>query len=246
MNIIDKICDALCVTKSNLLAFSSTAPHRYKIYEIPKRSGKGTRTIAHPAKQLKFIQRLIVKEVTDLFPVHSCAYAYKKSTSIRDNAMVHKDSRYLLKMDFESFFPSITPELFFQEITRANLSFSAEEKDFLSKILFYKPSRKSNLRLSIGAPSSPLISNFIMYNFDAEVSRYCETHNIKYTRYADDITFSTNVKNILFLIPSVILQLLIKNNYNQLTINSEKTVYTSRAHNVHVTGVTITPEVNVI
>jgi len=241
MSIIEKISDALCVDKNALLIFSSTAPYRYKVYEIPKRSGHGTRVIAHPAKQLKFIQRLIIKEISNLVSIHDCAYAYKKDISIKDNALVHKDNRYLLKMDFKNFFPSITPELLFHEFSNAGVSFKIDEKEFLSKMLFYKPTRKSTLRLSIGAPSSPFISNFIMYRFDSIISNYCKSNNIKYTRYADDITFSTNIKNALFSIPKMVSKILTENNYN-LRINSEKTVYTSRAHNIHVTGITITPE----
>ena len=63
MSIVDYVCDALCIEKMQLMHFAVTAPHRYKKYEIPKRSGNGTRTIAQPSKQHKFIQRIIISEL---------------------------------------------------------------------------------------------------------------------------------------------------------------------------------------
>ena len=96
-----------------------------------------------------------------------------------------------------------------------------------------------NLVLSIGAPSSPLISNFIMYSFDEELVTICLNKKIMYTRYADDITFSTRIKNNLFELPEIISNLL-KEIRKGVEINSKKTIFTSKAHNRHVTGVTLT------
>lgn len=239
MNIIEFICESLCIDNYELMAFASTAPHRYKIYDIPKRSGKGFRTIAHPSKQLKYIQRLILRKLAEVLKVHECAFAYQKSLSIKDNAKVHQNSRYLLKMDFKDFFPSITPELLFKEFTRAGVNISSVDRDFIAHILFFKIRKKSPLRLSIGAPSSPLISNFVMYHFDSIIAKICESLRINYSRYADDITFSTNVKNVLFDVPKLIEKTLKSEGYKNIHINREKTVFTSKGHNRHVTGITI-------
>ncbi|MCQ4912852.1 reverse transcriptase domain-containing protein, partial [Phocaeicola vulgatus] len=64
------------------------------------------------------------------------------------------------------------------------------------------------LVLSVGAPSSPEISNFCLYNFDKILFEICESQNIKYTRYADDLTFSTNTKDTLFTLIPIIRRLL--------------------------------------
>lgn len=242
VKIVNFISESLCIEESELISFAHTAPHRYKIYTIPKRSGNGRRTIAHPSKQLKFIQRLTLRLLQDVLPIHESALAYKKSISIRDNANIHRKNQYLLKMDFKDFFPSITPSLLFRELERKNIIVSDEDKNFLASILFFKLRSNSSLKLSIGAPSSPLISNFIMHHFDQILSSECKKMKICYTRYADDITFSTNIKDSLFKIPSIVKNILKNENYPELKVNEEKTVFSSKAHNRHVTGITITNE----
>ncbi|ECI4279054.1 RNA-directed DNA polymerase [Salmonella enterica subsp. enterica] len=217
-----------------------TAPYRYKIYKIAKRNSDKKRTIAHPSKELKFIQREITEYLTDKLPVHECAFAYKKGSSIKTNAQVHLHTKYLLKMDFENFFPSITPRLFFSKLRLANIDLTADDKVLLENILFFKSKRNSNLRLSIGAPSSPLISNFVMYFWDIEVQEICSKIGVNYTRYADDLTFSTNNKDVLFDIPDMLENVLPKYSLGRIRINHEKTVFSSKGHNRHVTGITLT------
>ena len=106
-------------------------------------------------------------------------------------------------------------------------------------ILFWKPIRKGGLVLSIGAPTSPLISNSLMYGFDESIYKSCEGLNVQYTRYADDLIFSTNKKGILFEIPKLVEKVLVEELHGEIIVNSEKTVFSSKAHNRHVTGITI-------
>ncbi len=94
--------------------------------------------------------------------------------------------------------------------------------------------------LSIGAPSSPLVSNFFMYKFDLAMQGLCAERNITYTRYADDLTFSTNHKDILFELPLLVENQLISLFGSSIRINRKKTRFSSKAHNRHVTGITIT------
>jgi RNA-directed DNA polymerase len=112
----------------------------------------------------------------------------------------------------------------------------------IEKLLFWCPSKVSGgpLVLSIGAPSSPLISNFFMYHFDIAISDFCSDKDIVYTRYADDLTFSTNHKDILFQIPELIKGQLNSLFGNTIKINRKKTKFSSKGHNRHVTGITIT------
>lgn len=81
-----------------------------------------------------------------------------------------------------------------------------------------------------------------MYQFDELIHRFCHERKITYTRYADDITFSTNVPNVLFTVPKKVDELLKELFSGLIMINNQKTVFSSRAHNKHVTGVTITPQ----
>lgn len=238
--ILKHACDALLMTKDELLTFAFTAPHRYKKYVIRKRNGEGFRLIAQPSKETKFIQRVVLAKLREMLPIHHCAMAYEKNVGIKLNALHHKDNSYLLKMDFKDFFPSITPELFFMVAKDCGLEFSVTDQTFLSSVLFFKSTRKSKLRLSIGAPTSPFVSNFIMYNFDVQMFAYCSEHKINYTRYADDVSFSTNVQGILFDMPALVKGNLKEASFNQIKINPLKTVFSSKAFNRHVTGVVLT------
>lgn len=142
-----------------------------------------------------------------------------------------------------NFFNSITPTLFWHACERQEINFDWLDKELLEKILFWRPSRYSKkLVLSIGAPSSPYISNFLMYSFDQELSNYCNQNGISYTRYADDLTFSTNKSEILFNIPERVRKLLIILYGQKIQINQFKTAFSSKKHNRHVTGLTITNE----
>lgn len=239
--ILEHLSESLFIAEHDAISFASTSPYRYKVYEIPKRNSKKTRTIAHPSKELKFLQRNIAEFLENILPVHKTAFAYKKGVGIKDNAKQHSDSKYLLKMDFKNFFPSITPSLFFNIAERQGVVFNKSDQLILTGLLFWKQKDVDGLVLSIGAPTSPLISNFVMHSFDEAISKVCLNKKITYTRYADDITFSTRIKNNLFELPEVISSLL-KENVKGVKINSKKTIFTSKAHNRHVTGVTLTNE----
>ena len=237
--IIEHLSETLFLAEHDIVRFSLSSPHRYKVYEIPKRNSSKTRTIAHPSKELKFIQRALIEFLSKTLPIHEAAFAYKKGVGIKENAKQHCKSKYLLKMDFKDFFPSITPDLFFRVAEAHGIEFNKNDRIVLTGLLFWKPKKGDGLVLSIGAPTSPLISNFVMFAFDNKVSSECLNKKITYTRYADDITFSTRVKNALFEIPPFISSVL-NEKVKGIELNPEKTIFTSRAHNRHVTGVTLT------
>lgn len=236
------ICDNLEYKDFELTALAIKAPKKYRVYYIPKRSG-GFRVIAQPTKQLKTIQKILVAQLIDLLPIHSSAMAYRNCISIKHNAFLHKENAFLLKMDFQNFFNKIKPELFFSRLKSLNIDLTNHDVFLLRNFLFWKPGQKRSVThvLSVGAPSSPFISNFVMHDFDQAVYEWCRIHGITYSRYADDITFSTNKKDLLFSVPKKVKSFLAKHAQG-ITINEAKTIYSSKAHNRHVTGVTITSE----
>jgi len=79
-----------------------------------------------------------------------------------------------------------------------------------------------------------------MYFFDVAVSEYCQKIDVNYTRYADDLTFSCNINNLLSNIPEFVVTVLREKFNGRISINNQKTFFSSKAHNRHVTGVTIT------
>lgn len=233
----------LGVTRSRLTSFAKTAPKRYKVYTIPKRSS-GYRVIAHPSKALKKIQKFLVEFLSDFFISHPNSFAYKKGVGIKDNASMHIGTKYLLKMDFSNFFNSISFDLLVLACKQNEIKVSSAELKLLENLIFWNKTKtiqgSQNLVLSVGAPTSPLVSNFVMYKFDVLISEYCNKHKINYSRYADDITFSTNKKNNLFQVTRLVKDILSKYYDNKITVNNIKTVFSSKAHNRHVTGITIT------
>ncbi len=78
MNIFEQLSDILCVDASELMDFASTSPHRYKVYTIAKRNSNKRRLIAHPSKELKFIQRILIKILEPKLKVNNVAHAYIK------------------------------------------------------------------------------------------------------------------------------------------------------------------------
>ena len=246
MAIIKYLSDSLSIDILEISKFISTSPYRYKTYLIPKRNNTGMRTIAQPSKELKLIQRSVADAFLKTLPIHDCATAYRKKLNIRDNTAIHSGRKYLLKMDFENFFPSIKPSDLIQHIKRHSIM-KVDSSDYtaITNIFFYKNKNLGEYQLSIGAPTSPLISNSIMFNFDTIVNNFCLKKGINYSRYADDIAFSTDNKNILFDVPNYIKKLLLKIKYPKIRINEDKTVFLSRKGNMHLTGLVLTVQGNV-
>lgn len=241
MQLYSFLCARLSLSKQEISLFALSAPKKYKIYSIPKRTS-GMRVIAHPSKDLKIYQRALVERLSAILPLHAAAVAYRKGIGIKDNAELHKNGRFLLKMDFQNFFPSITPKLFFEILKDLDVAFDKDDQHLLTRLLFCNMSKTDGgtLRLSIGAPSSPFVSNAIMFKFDEALHAQCKSMGITYTRYADDLTFSTNVKDVLFGIPSVVTAMLTQFLKGYILVNDAKTLFSSKAHNRHVTGITLT------
>ncbi|ELL4734783.1 retron St85 family RNA-directed DNA polymerase [Salmonella enterica] len=224
----------------DVLLKSRPATH-YKVYKIPKRT-IGYRIIAQPTSRVKAIQRDIIEILRQHAHIHDAATAYVDGKNILHNAKIHQNSVYLLKLDLVNFFNKITPEILFKALARQHLDISDEDKNILKQFCFWNRSKRKNgaLVLSVGAPSSPFISNVVMNSFDEEISSFCKKNKISYSRYADDLTFSTNERDILGLAHQKVKTTLIRFFGTRLIINNNKIVYSSKAHNRHVTGVTLT------
>jgi RNA-directed DNA polymerase len=215
------------------------SPYTYKIYAIPKRSG-GSRTIAQPAKETKFIQHWLIENVFQKLPIHDCATAYKSGANIKANACAHKENEYLTKFDFESFFTSIKisdlSKHFFKHLGN---DFSETDLNSIAKISCIKFDDEEDLCLSVGAPSSPILSNSILYEFDCKVYEWCTSRGIIYTRYADDLTFSTGKKNISNEVEPAIREIVNNLSYPTLKFNNKKTTHLSKKYQRRITGLII-------
>lgn len=244
MHLRGALQESLGLTEVQLNRLIVRSPHTYKVYTIPKRTG-GSRTIAQPAKETKFIQHWLIKYVFCHLPVHACASAYQAGSSIKKNADAHRSQRYLSKFDFKNFFTSIkSDDLIKHMIRHLNAILEVDAINDAARISCIQLKAGDKLCLSIGAPSSPLLSNSLMFEFDSLVSDWCAKENVIYTRYADDMTFSTNVKNKSGEIEKFIRAVTKEINYPVLRFNTKKTISLSTKHSRRVTGIVINNEGN--
>ena len=244
MSVAKDASAATGLPRSAIEKIARNAPSRYKVYSVPKRSGRGDRLLAQPAKELKLIQKWLVQKVLFELPVHDAAMAYVKNRGIKTNASRHVRNNFLLKLDFKNFFPSIKPADLVHHIERfKNGIFSDDDMWFMTQILFWRGNeKKTKPQLCIGGPGSPFISNTLMYDFDSYVSTQCEKRNVVYTRYADDLTFSTNEKNVLAEIMTLIEEDCQDRAHPRLQLNRDKTIWSSRKHLRRVTGLVLSSD----
>jgi RNA-directed DNA polymerase len=226
----------LGLTSIFITSFARGASHAYRSYPIRKRNGD-TRTINHPSKQLKSMQRWLLSYVLEKLPIHAAATAYRKHRSIFDNARTHASNKFLLRMDCRQFFPSITEAdlmLYIQERPSFFSSWSPLDIEVFCKLIC------RNSRLTIGAPTSPAISNALCYDMDSALSELCAKRSVTYTRYADDLFFSTSQPDILRFLQTDVEKLIPGLRLpGSLSINTEKTRHASKRGARRVTGIVL-------
>lgn len=241
-DLVVQMSSELGMLPGHLQSIIKTAPIRYKVFYIPKRSG-GLREVAQPAREVKAMQRWLMQRLAPLLPLHDAATAYRSGASIKKNARHHVGSNYLLKMDFRNFFPSIL----MTDVVRHLEIYCGKHYDLsaiklMAYVCTWAPKRKGPLRLCIGAPSSPLLSNSVMFDFDARLTSIAQADGITYTRYADDLALSANKFGDLDAYPGMVEELIRSLEYPRLVLNAEKTVLASRAGLRMITGVTLTSD----
>lgn len=239
---IDKVCKDLGFTEEKFVEFCSLAPHRYKKFSIPKKNGAGRRLVAQPAKSLKRVQRWLVSEYLSKLPIHDAAAAYVAEKCILDNAKKHVRNKVLVKYDFKDFFPSIKPVDFLKLVSRHEIGMSVYEAEIFSRLIFWNPGNKPGLELCIGAPSSPVISNAVMFEFDNAVCDFCSFESLTYTRYADDICISGNDNSIFESVDRFMKKQVFEMESPNLLLNPNKTQFINENTVKKVTGLYITQD----
>ena len=237
-SLFERLLKATPFSSRELGTLILTAPFRYKDHYIDKRNGRGRRLISQPTKEVKYLQRIVISDVLADLPIHNAAMAYRQGRSIADHAKPHAANRYLLKLDFKDFFPSITAAAISHRL-KLDKDYSDEERWILSRILCREDKVTNQLHLSIGAPSSPFISNYILHELDEQIARVCQENQVIYTRYADDLALSSSMPKILNDMQKVIEDLLLKFSYLNLRLNTEKTVNVSKKNKRTLVGLTL-------
>jgi RNA-directed DNA polymerase len=243
--LLAKLGASFLLSEYELMKLIRSAPRRYKVYEIPKRKPGQFRTIAQPAKEVKALQYWVMEHFLSKLPIHPTATAYREGKNIADNAHPHRHGDFLLKLDFTDFFPSLKPRDFERYFTKKLVNLEDGDIEALARILFWKPKGTKKLCLSIGAPSSPLVSNLLLYDFDERVATFCGKHDITYTRYADDLSFSANATSKLQIVERFVTAVCKRTARPKLTLNSDKLVRVSKKQARRITGLVITNDAKV-
>jgi RNA-directed DNA polymerase len=183
----------------------------YRHFQIRKRSG-GHRVISVPDPTLMTVQRWIAAYILNPQRVHHCSFAFKPQASILRCAARHVGARWLIKMDVAGFFGSIS-EIQVYRVFRS-LGYQPLVAFELARLTTHAPNISDRYRhaewqakchpspissynrgrigyLPQGAPTSPMLSNLIMRDADAEIEGLAKAAGVRYTRYSDDLTFST-------------------------------------------------------
>lgn len=239
-----RILELTPFSERELIVLVATAPKRYKEHYIEKRNGRGKRLISQPTAELKFLQRLLIKHELSTLPMHDAAVAYRPNHSIKNHANPHASARYILKLDFTDFFPSLKESVIRYRLTK-DANYSEKEKWIICQLLCKNKRRTNGLELSIGAPSSPYISNYLMWEFDTKLTDFCKAKDVTYTRYADDLAISSFQPNVLDLVKIEVQRLLKEQDYLGLKLNEAKTVNVSKKHRRMLVGLILANDGNV-
>lgn len=215
----------------------------YKNYTIRKKKG-GERQIFVPEKRLKKIQKhlnyflqayylMIKPKEVHGFVVNP--HYFGTHCNILENAKAHTGKKFVLNIDLKDFFPSISSMQVMHVFTSDYFGFNEQIATALTLLTTYES------KLPIGSPASPVISNFICVQLDCDLKKFAEANGLTYTRYADDLTFSsdTNISNdtVLYIINQIK-----KNNFE---VNKKKLRLKTANRKQTVTGLTVNEKTNV-
>ncbi len=215
---------------------------RYKTFTIPKKSG-GERVISTPITALKIIQWKLNQVLTAVYDVKPSAHGFVPNKNIVTNAKAHAGKRFVLNLDLKDFFPSVNFGRVRGLFMAAPYSLPAEVATVLAQICCH------DNQLPQGAPTSPMVTNMLCTKMDSQLQRLAKECRATYTRYADDITFSTTLKEFpealayaveteegdKLLLGDRLVAIITSNGF---TINEKKVRLQSRGNHQEVTGLT--------
>lgn len=230
---------------------------RYRSFSIPKKSG-GERIINAPNDRLKHIQAQLsellykcLSEIESESPNRkTVAHGFFKTRGILSNALPHVGKRYVLNMDLQNFFGEINfGRVRGYFLKDRNFQLNPDVATTIAQIACH------DNQLPQGSPSSPIISNLILRMVDVRLASLSSDNDVYYTRYADDLTFSTNKRTFprrlarrrLFKKSAWVLSKRLRDEIHAagFEINRSKTRMQITGSRQEVTGLIVNKKVNV-
>jgi RNA-directed DNA polymerase len=251
MSAREDVADLLEVSYATLVyhIFRSSPARKYKEFEVRKRSG-GVRIIRAPQTHLKILQQKLNFALSCVYEPKRCAHGFVKGRSTVSNARPHTNAMWVLNVDIVDFFPSINLGRVRGAFMKAPFNLPPPVATILARIAC-----EFN-QLPQGAPSSPMIANIVAAKLDSNVKLLAARNKCSYTRYADDLTFSTyqrdfpedlagfvSVGDIVKVGVGAQLQEIITQ--NGFHVHVDKVALRSRAERQEVTGVVVNTKLNV-
>lgn len=243
-----KDCHTILLKSITYYANPKFCKSRYQTFTIKKKSGKN-RTIHSPTKGLKFILKILNFILQCVYEPHAAATGFVKDKSIVDNAQKHIGNHYVFNIDLKDFFHSfdrnrVKMGFYFQPF---NLKGDKEPIAFLLASLCTHPleiDEKVKTVLPQGSPTSPTITNILCQKLDRRLNGLAKRFGATYTRYADDITFSSQ-HNIYDTeeFQNELTRIIEKD--QQLVINTKKTRLQQSDFRQETTGLVVNNKVNV-
>lgn len=243
------LADFLKVPRSRLtyVLYIQKTDRYYETFDIPKKSG-GTRTICAPAGELKDIQKRLAMALWTYQSAvwkekksrPNLSHAFEKDKSIITNARIHRNKRLVLNFDLENFFAAFhfgRVQGFFEK--NRDFQLPREAAITIAQIACYNGS------LPQGAPSSPIITNLICQILDLRLWKVAKAYKLDYTRYADDLTFSTNDHTFLDVQKKFCAAIFSEIERAGFTVNHKKTRLLFRDSKQEVTGLVVNKKVSV-
>lgn len=219
------LCELLGYESVYVYAASNSSQNFYHCYQIPKKNG-GKRNISEPLPNLKEIQHWILENILYKFEVSPYAKAYVKNKSIKDNVRFHRRQQKVLSIDVKEFYDHLTSWMVYQLFVE--IGYSESVAMMLTGLCCLDGC------LPQGAPTSACLSNILMKNFDYKIGDFCMENKIRFTRYADDMTFSGNFdeKKVISFVKKNLKEM-------HLKINTDKTRVRKQGQQQEVTGIVV-------
>ncbi len=219
---------------------------RYTFFEVARRDGAPPRPIHAPIKPLKDIQRRLADILLASYHVPPYVHGFVNDRSPVTNAGIHQRKQWLLRVDLSDFFPSVHFGRVRGMFMAYPFDYAPDVATLLAQICCHKN------QLPQGASTSPIVSNYICRAMDRALSRLARSERCHYTRYADDLCFSTDrtffpqvLGSIEAGVPTAGNRLREVVEENGFSINPAKTRLMRRTQRQRITGLIVNKKVNV-
>lgn len=188
--LVPKIEDEKTLVK--ILKLEPIKKYSYHFFEIY--NGEKKRMISAPSKELKERQRWILNNILYKVKNKDCVHGFVRGRSIVTNASCHVGKKEILCIDIADFFPSIKLDQVKNIFIK--LGYTDQVAQRLGELCTFLPITSQVGELPQGAPTSPALANIVFDAVDSKLLEYANENQLVYTRYADDLTFSTDTSNI--------------------------------------------------